>query len=93
MTYWFKPKRYGVGASPANWKGWLITLAFMVPIAAFLTALVSARDHLSVGLFAAGVVAFVAMELLFVWIAWKKTDGDWRWRWGPDDNGKQKTDA
>lgn len=21
-TYWFKPKRYGLGAVPANWKGW-----------------------------------------------------------------------
>jgi hypothetical protein len=54
-------------------------------VVAFLTTLVAARDHLSVELFAAGIAAFVAAELAFVWIAWRKTDGAWRWRWGSDD--------
>ena len=27
--YWFTPKRYGYGATPANWKGWVATLAFI----------------------------------------------------------------
>jgi len=24
--YWFKPKRYGYGATPATWQGWAVTL-------------------------------------------------------------------
>ncbi len=88
MTYWFKPKRYGLGATPANWKGWLATIGFMAIVIAFLLGIVSARGELSVGAVIAWAMAFVAAELTFVWIAWKKTDGDWRWRWGSKDIGK-----
>ena len=24
--YWFKPKRYGYGATPVTWQGWAVTL-------------------------------------------------------------------
>ena len=87
MTSWFKPHRYGIGASPSNRKGWLVTIGFMLIVAAFLAALL-ARESLSMGFIAAWAVAFIAVELAFVWIAWKKTDGAWRWRWGSDDTGK-----
>jgi len=87
MTYWFKPHRYGIGATPANPKGWLVTIGFMLIVAAFLAALMT-RDNLSVELVLAWAAAFVAVEMLFIWIAWKKTDGAWRWRWGSDDIGK-----
>jgi hypothetical protein len=23
--YWFKPKRYGYGATPVTWQGWAVT--------------------------------------------------------------------
>jgi hypothetical protein len=72
MSYWFRPKYYGYGATPANWKGWLATAVFMALIPAIAGALV---DPLRIG-------AFAALIALFVWIAWKKTDGAWRWRWG-----------
>ncbi len=88
MTYWFKPKRYGLGATPANWKGWLVTLGFMAIVFAFLAGVVAARDRLSTEAVIAWAAAFVAAEFLFIWIAWKKTDGAWRWRWGSDDIGK-----
>ncbi len=88
MTSRFKPKRYGDGASPANWKGWLVTFGFIAILYAFLAGIVAYRDELSVGAFVAWAVGFVAAELTFIWIAWKKTDGDWRWRWGSDDTGK-----
>ena len=29
MTYWFMPKRYWIGATPANRKGWLVTVGFI----------------------------------------------------------------
>lgn len=27
---WFGPKRFGWGASPASWEGWLATLVFLL---------------------------------------------------------------
>ena len=26
MSYWFRPKRYGYGATPITWQGWLLTV-------------------------------------------------------------------
>ena len=25
--YWFRPKRYGYGATPVTWQGWALTFA------------------------------------------------------------------
>jgi len=80
-SYWFRPKRYGWGASPANWKGWLATGIFLVLILAVNLALAGEPPLFQVG-------AFAVLLALFVWIVWNKTEGDWRWRWGPD--GKEK---
>ncbi len=88
MTYWFKPKQYGLGATPANWKGWLATFGFIAIICVFLAGILAARNALSVGAVLAWAVGFVVAELAFIWIAWKKTDGTWRWRWGSKDIGK-----
>ncbi|MGO9485560.1 MAG: hypothetical protein ACLPX9_13385 [Rhodomicrobium sp.] len=81
MSAWFRPKRYGWGASPANWKGWLAIGVFLVLVLAVNLAL--AGEPLLMQLGALGVLL-----ALFAWIVWKKTEGDWRWRWGPD--GKEK---
>ncbi len=88
MTYWFKPKRYGLGATPANWKGWFATFGFIAIAYAFLAGLVAYRSELTVGAVIAWAAGFVAIEFAFIWIAWKKTDGAWRWRGGSDDIGK-----
>jgi hypothetical protein len=88
MTYWFKPKRYGWGATPANWKGWLATFGFIAIVYAFLAGVVAFRSELSVGTVIAWAIGFVAAEFIFIWIAWKKTDGAWRWRWGSGEIGK-----
>ena len=34
--YWFRPKRYGHGASPANWKGWAAIAGYMIATGAIL---------------------------------------------------------
>ena len=78
MGAWFRPKHYGWGASPSNWKGWLATAVFV--------ALVVAIMQLATLPFQ--VATIVPMTALFIWIVWKKTDGAWRWRWGSDDTGK-----
>ncbi len=82
MSYWFRPKRYGFGATPTTWQGWLLTLGFV----ALLIAIVQALEFGMAGPEAhlLGIAAAIILALLFTWIAWKKTDGAWRWRWGSD---------
>ena len=47
--FWFRPKRYGYGAEPSNWKGWLATFAYLFVVAAItwplMLAPVSGRGH------------------------------------------------
>ena len=88
MSYWFKPREKGYGTAPAKWKGSLVALGFLGVVVAFLTTLVAVREHLTLAFFAVWAAAFIATELLFIWIAWKKTDRDWRWRQGSEDTGK-----
>ena len=88
MTYWFKPTAVWIGRDTRRTrKDGSLSFGFMLIVAAFIAVLMTS-DNLSVGLVLAWVAALVAVEMLFVWIAWKKTDGAWRWRWGSKDIGK-----
>jgi hypothetical protein len=80
-TYWFRPKRYGYGATPMTWQGWTITLATV----AVVVAASFAGAHFGVGkpwvalpVLAIGFIAFAALWRL----SRRKTDGEWRWRRG-----------
>jgi len=81
MSHWFRPKRYGYGATPNTWQGWLVTLGFVALLAAIMS-LVGAGGG------AVLLAATAILTALFIWIVWKKTDGAWRWRWGSKDIGK-----
>jgi hypothetical protein len=74
--YWFKPKRFGVGAVPATWQGWALT--FGLAVAAF--AIGSLAEHRGAAL----AVLLVPLLVGFLWPSWQKTDGDWHWGWGRD---------
>lgn len=75
QEYWFRQKRYGLGAGmPTHWKGWLLVAlwcAAVVPLA----MLAATRP-------VAGFAGIAALTIPFVWICWRKTEGGWRWRWG-----------
>lgn len=71
--YWFVPKRFGLGATPVTWQGWAITLGSIALILAILRFVPS--DMLKLGLIVPLLAGFVAL-------AWIKTDGAWRFRWG-----------
>jgi hypothetical protein len=78
--YWFKPKRYGYGATPVTWQGWAVTVGTVLAMVAVslclrLTAK-SLRDLLALLLFDAAAVAALVI------VSYRKTDGGWRWRWG-----------
>ncbi|MCW3836626.1 hypothetical protein ACFQ1E_09610 [Sphingomonas canadensis] len=73
--YWFRPKLYGLGATPATWQGWVLTAA-LAAIAIAVARLAEARG-------AALLVLLVPLIAGFIWLVHAKTDGAWRWRWGP----------
>ena len=79
--YWFKPKRYGYGATPVTWEGWAVTGA---GIAIILIASLLLSDWSAVGL--ANWIAFVAVVTITVAalsiVSARMPDGVWRWRWG-----------
>jgi hypothetical protein len=79
-TYWFKPKRYGYGATPTTWQGWMLTIGIaltMVVVSLYLR--LTAKSLWTLAL----LLAFDALAIAtLVIITRRKTDGEWRWRWG-----------
>ncbi|MFN3465126.1 MAG: hypothetical protein ACK4X1_13715 [Terricaulis sp.] len=84
MAAWFKPKRYGFGAAPASWQGWALTIAYVAIIAA-LGVWFSAEEGQVVERAPAFIGITLALTIVFVGIAWRTTEGGWRWRWGGKD--------
>jgi hypothetical protein len=84
---WFKPKTYGYGASPLNWKGWAFIAAYVLALTATAYAFAGANRA---GLLVRpiGTLALLAVLVLltgaFLVVCRRKTDGAWRWRWGDD---------
>lgn len=75
--YWFRPRRFGLGAAPATWQGWLLTLT-VVAIMIALAHVAEQRGQIWLSL-------LVPLLAGFVILTWRKTDGEWRWRWGRSD--------
>jgi hypothetical protein len=79
-SYWFKPKRYGYGATPTTWQGWALTLGTVAVMVAVSIALRRNEGHYW------GIVlmlGFDALALIFLFmVTRRKTDGELRWRWG-----------
>ena len=80
--YWFRPKHYGYGATPVTWEGWAATIAVAVFLAGSIAAmnLLVERSNLVAWLVWAVVIA--GMTYGFVQLSRRRTDGEWRWRWG-----------
>ncbi len=78
--YWFKPKRYGYGATPVTWQGWVFTVATalaMVAVSLGLRLTAKSLWTLAALLVFDGLAIFV-----LVIVSRRKTDGEWHWRWG-----------
>lgn len=70
--YWFVPHRYGLGATPVSWQGWLL-------IGAYIGAVIATR-HLAVPRARLPIIAALTVPMLT--LAAARTRGGWRWRWG-----------
>jgi hypothetical protein len=79
--YWFRPKTYGYGATPTTWQGWAVTAVAVIVIAAAAMLIPNYG-----GRSASAWIAFFAVEVMvlavLLIISRRKTDGEWRWRWG-----------
>ena len=78
--YWFKPKRYGYGATPVTWQGWAVTVATVLAmVSASVCLRLTARSLWTL----AALLIFDAVAIfVLVIVSRRKTDGEWRWRWG-----------
>jgi hypothetical protein len=83
--YWFKPKTYGYGATPTNWKGWVAVLGYVAVIMALVLSLAAVPADLPAGpgawQAATAAILIAALTLGFIRLCRAKTDGQWAWRW------------
>jgi hypothetical protein len=93
MSYWFKQRTYGFGASPANWKGWAAIAVFVAVGIAISAAFYWIRDGLDWITIAIWLAVWTVLDLVFIYVAWKKTQGGWRWRWSTDKQTEGKNSA
>jgi hypothetical protein len=85
--YWFRPKRYGYGATPVTWQGWVATLASALVIATINVSLVlTVRHDWPLDWMLAALLGLDVLAVVFlIMVTRRKTEGEWRWRWGDAD--------
>ena len=79
--YWFRPKAYGYGATPNTWQGWAVIAAAVIVMLVAALLILPHRGQSPAALFAFLAVEAVVLAVLWV-VCRRKTDGEWRWRWG-----------
>ena len=82
--FWFSPKRFGYGATPSSWQGWVAVLVFLLCLVALRWM---APSFFRFGPAGAAVFIVIAVSLTcgFIVLVRSKTEGEWRWRWGKRD--------
>ena len=75
---WFVPKRYGFGAAPNSWQGWLLLGGYvlLVGTAGLLIPRISWWGY---GSF------LIILTAVFMMIIARTTKGGIRWRWGEEE--------
>ena len=81
---WFKAKTHGYGASPTSWKGWLAIALYALVMIGFSLLFLGAiwGTHVGAVEWLVWLVGVSIATVAFIMLARRKTDGDWRWRWG-----------
>jgi hypothetical protein len=82
--YWFKPKRYGYGATPITWEGWVFTLLTVAVILGSGWLLLGAGAPRGTTTVWVWWVIVIVVLVASVAVTRAKTEGAWRWRWGRD---------
>jgi len=81
--YWFRQKRFGYGATPNTWQGWL----FMAVSAVLTVGVILAANftHDNATRFFVIAIGLPLVLVPTVLISHSKTEGGWRWRSGGHD--------
>jgi hypothetical protein len=81
--YWFKQKKFGYGATPSTWQGWVVTVVSALAVFGVILSGPMIRDNaLRAVWIGAGLLITV---IVTVSITYRKTEGGWRWRNGRGD--------
>ena len=80
--YWFRPKRYGYGATPTSWEGWAVTLAATGIVTGSIVGMELMVDRSDFVAWMVWALGIAAATIWFVRLVRVRTDGEWRWRWG-----------
>jgi hypothetical protein len=80
--YWFRPKRYGLGATPVTWEGWAFTALVVVFVGVVSWYFIGMTREPSLMVVLIWVVLVGAATIVLVVVTKAKTEGEWRWRWG-----------
>ncbi|GGE02299.1 hypothetical protein GCM10011515_22430 [Tsuneonella deserti] len=79
---WFAPKRFGYGAGlPITWQGWAVSALYIGVVIGLATLAESRRD---IGPMLA-LPGIAIATIIFAVVAYRRTRGGWRWRWGNRD--------
>ena len=80
--YWFKPKRYGYGATPVSWEGWTVTFLAAAFVAGSIVAMNLVVDKSDVVAWLVWAALIAVATFWFIQFTRRRTEGEWRWRWG-----------
>ena len=80
--FWFRPRRYGYGATPVTWEGWALTVGIAAVVALSVVAMNLLADRSNVGAWLVWAAFIVIAVFGMVRISRQRTDGEWRGRWG-----------
>ena len=87
MAAWFRPRRYGMGATPVTWQGWLLVAADLAAVLAAMWVLLPHQGPMPADRLAAWAVVAAGITAVTLWIAHRHTEGGLRWRWGDRHRG------
>jgi hypothetical protein len=79
--YWFRPKRYGYGATPVTSQGWAVTGISVLAIGA-AALLILHHNARSPRAWITFFVVEAAIITVLCLVSRRKIQGGWRWRWG-----------
>ena len=87
MAAWFKPHRYGLGASPATWQGWALVGLYIAVVLGTMWLFLPHQGPLDMNSLALWLAVVAAASAVIIWIAHRNTEGGWHWRWGDRQRG------
>jgi hypothetical protein len=82
MRYWFRQKKFGYGATPSSWQGWVVSIVSGLLLLLVVVTGPSIRDNALRALWM--ILGSAAIVVPTTLIAYRKTEGGWRWRNGED---------